>query len=182
MGCRHYQGVPRYDEKLEAVKPLPGKTTLSTLLIITLAAGCSGIKTYPNEGLKNLTVRAKTSSASSLESIRTSVDVYGLDNSCNPVYEGTVQLDKPSVEIGIPPGRTSYLAFVFAGSSCLAGSKTMTTYETLFNPRKGRSYIIDASYEEDVYHVEIREVRKGKGKTSGRLIERKTLDSCKPGK
>jgi len=143
------------------------------LLGASLVAGCSGIKTYPDTLAKNLHVRTEASSSSAR--MRVALDIHQVYANCRTEYQGTVQLDQPSVSIGIPPERQSYLVFVFSGSSFLSGSSSIN-YATLLSPRAGHSYDARASYKDGIYHVEIRET--DPRRSAGREIERRSLDEC----
>ena len=143
------------------------------LLGASLVAGCSGMKTYPDTLAKNLHVKTEASSSSAR--MRVALDIHQVDASCRTEYQGTVQLDQPSMSIGIPPGRQSYLVFVFEGSSFLRGSSSIN-YGTLLSPRAGYSYDAQASYKDGIYHVEIREI--DPRRSASREIERRGLSDC----
>ena len=145
-------------------------------LAATLFSGCSGVKTYPNTLTKNIKVRTSTSSGSIFSSVGAAVDIYSVDSKCKTTYEGTVQLDKSSVDIGITVGKTSYLGFIFATSTFLAGSSSTITQGTLLTPMAGYKYDVTATYQDSIYNVEIREKRPKRSKK--RNIALKELDSC----
>ena len=143
------------------------------LIILGTLTACSGVKTYSNTLNKNLHVTTKTDS-----SVDAAIDIYRVKSDCSIKYSGTIQLDNSTVDIGIPAGRSSYLAFTFSSSSFLSGSST-TTYSTLLRPRTDQNkYDIDVSYIENIYNVVIRERRRGSNK--GREIETRDLSTCKP--
>lgn len=147
-----------------------------SLLAAGLLAGCSGIKTYPNTLAKNLHVRTETDSAF-FSKVRVDVDVYRVAADCKIEYEGTVKLNEPLIDIGIPSDRTSYLVFNFNSSSFLAGSRSSIDYDTLLKPRGGFDYNVKLSYKDDIYNVVIME--KNRSKSSSSEIERKDLNKCK---
>ena len=138
--------------------------------VAVLLAGCSGIKTYPNDLPKNLQVRTEASSGSAFSSLRVALHIHQVDSSCRTEYQGTVQLDAPSIDVGLPSARTSYLIFTFSGSSFLGGNSSSTRYDTLLQPRPGASYDARVRYKDGIYHVELRD--------AGREIERRTLADC----
>ena len=150
------------------------------LLTVSLLAGCFGIKTYPNAVDKNLYVRTATDSGSFFSRVRTAVDIHRVGTDCTTDYEGTVQLNKPSVAIGIPANRWSRLVFVFASSSFLANTRRTITYETLLQPRAGYDYAITVHYKDDIYNVSVWEAQPGT--SARREIEPKTLRACLQGK
>jgi hypothetical protein len=146
------------------------------LLGACVLAGCSGLKTYPDAGTKNLIVRTEASSGSMLGRTRVSVHIHEVSAGCRTQYLGTVQLDEPTVEIGIPVGRPSYLVFNFHSSSFLGSTSGSINYETLLNPRAGYIYEAGARYTDGIYHVVIREAG-ARGKPS-REIARRGLADC----
>src|SRR5215475_10703834 len=93
--------------------------------LIGFLAGCSGIKTYPNSLDKNLLVHTSTDSASIFSRVRASLSISRVDEQCRIQYEGTVDLDKSSIPVGIPVDRWTYLVFDFASSGLLANSSSM---------------------------------------------------------
>lgn len=141
-----------------------------------LLGGCSGIKTYPNDLPKNLQVRTEATSGSAFSSMRVALHIHQVDASCRTEYQGTVQLNEPSIGVGVPSGRMSYLVFTFSGSSFLGGSSSSTRYETLLQPRAGYTYDARARYKDGIYHVEIRE--SGPRQAAGREVERRSLADC----
>ena len=148
------------------------KSWVAGYLAIVLMAGCSGIKTYPNTLEKNLRVQTEMESGSLFSSIRAAVDIYRVGNNCQTQYEGTVQLNEPVVNIGIPQDRDAYLVFVFANSSFLGNTSGQISHGTMFTPRPGRRYDVKVRYMEDIYSVTLWD--------SGKEIARRDLNSCSP--
>ena len=146
------------------------------LLGAGLLAGCSGIKTYPDTSPKNLVVKTETRPGSIFSSTRVSVHIHEVDASCRATYLGTVQLSQSTVEIGVPPGRLSYLEFSFFNSSFLGSSSGTITWATLLRPRAGNTYDATARYTDGLYHVVIRE--SGARSSAGREIEPRGLSDC----
>lgn len=146
------------------------------LLGASLVAGCSGLKTYPDSGAKNLHVRTEAASGSAFSRMRVAVHIHQVDANCRTEYQGTVQLNEPSVQIGIPPDRLSFLVFSFSGSTFLGGSSSSISYETLLLPRAGYAYDAQASYKDNIYNVAIRE--SDPRRSAGREIVRRGLDEC----
>lgn len=143
-----------------------------------LAAGCAGVKTYPNALDKNLQIRSETVSGSALFRVKAALGVHRLDESCKLEFEGLVELDQPSVAVGIPTDRWSYLVFNFSGSSFLGGSSSSINRETMFRPRPGHRYDIAVSYKNDIYHVVIREIPPRGG--PGREMDFRDIRVCRP--
>jgi len=139
-----------------------------------LLAGCGGAIRYAEVAQKNLHIRTETSTGSAFSSVKAVLGVHAVDARCGLTYEGTVYLDRPLVEVGIPPGRLSYLVFEFASSGFLGGTRGSITHETLLRPRPGQDYDIRVSYRDDIYNVVIRELG-----SSGREIGRAGLAACR---
>jgi hypothetical protein len=146
------------------------------LLGAGLLAGCSGIKAYPDTSPRNLFVKTEARSGSAFGSVRVSVHIHQVDASCRTEYLGTVQLNEPAVEIGLPPDRPSYLVFNFYSSSFLGGSTGSINYETLLQPRAGYTYDATARYVDGIYLVEIRE-SSARG-SAGRELAQRGLGAC----
>jgi hypothetical protein len=108
--------------------------------------------------------------------VRAAVHIHRVDADCLTEYQGTVQLNEPTAEIGLPTERLSLMAFVFSSSSFLAGSSGSIRYETLLKPRAGYTYDVKVSYVDRMYYVAIREI--DPRKSSSREVERKSLKAC----
>jgi hypothetical protein len=147
------------------------------LLGAVLAAACGGAVRYADSGEKNLVIRTETSSGSAFSSVKAVLGVHAVDAQCKLAYEGYVELDRPLVQVGIPPGRLSYLVFEFASSSFLGGSRGSITQETLLRPRPGATYEVRVAYKNELYEVAIRETTQRGGRP--RDIELASLSACK---
>ena len=147
------------------------------LLPACFLAGCTGLKSYPGTPDNNLHVRTTTDSGSWFSNVRVAVDIHGVGPDCSTSYEGTVQLNQSTIDVGISPNRWTQLVFVFASSSFLAGRSGMINYDTMLKPRAGYHYQITVSYKNDLYHVAIRETQPN-GST-GLEIERQPLSTCR---
>lgn len=150
---------------------------LFSLLSVLLLAGCSGVKTYPDMASKNVHVRTKLVEERMFGSIRADLDIYSVDKKCEAQYLGTVELDKASVDFGIPPGQQTYLVFVFSSKGMLGSAKGSTTYATLLQPRAGFEYRAEVRYLDDIYNVDLIETQPGK--KSGRELEPRRLENCR---
>lgn len=154
-----------------------GWRMLGSMIAAGLLVGCSGTFTYPNTLAKNVHIETETESGSIFSSVRAAIGIYRVDEQCDIEYQGTVDLDVPSVAVGIPSGKQSYLVFDFASSSFLANSRRRITYETLIEPVAGRDYHVRVSYVDDIYNVRIRE--SAPGDSAGRELERRDLGACR---
>ena len=134
---------------------------LAALWTAAFLSGCSGMKLYQNTPDKNLHLHTAAESGSWFSSVRAAVDIHRLTADCRTAYEGTVQLNRPTVDVGVPPEWWSRLVFVFASSSFLANRSGSMTYETLLKPRSGYQYEIDVTYRDDMYNVVVRETQPG---------------------
>ena len=125
----------------------------AALACVVALAGCATGKPYPDDITpKNLSIRTATSS-----NARAVLGVHSVDAQCRAEYLGFVALDKPSVAVGIPAERWSYLVFEFTSSRYLGSSRSRISQETLLKPRAGYRYEIDVAYRDDIYNVVIRE-------------------------
>ena len=149
---------------------------LGCLWTATLLAGCFGVKTYQNTPDDNLHVRTATDSDSFFSSVRAAVDIHRVSTDCTTDYEGTVQLNRPTIDIGVPPNRWSRLVFVFDSSSFWANRSGTITYETLLKPRSGYHYQVVVTYMDDIYNVAVRETHPSS--SVSREIERRDLHAC----
>ena len=130
--------------------PRPHDKLVGALLTLSVAA-CGSAKHYADLPEKNLQVRIAATGA------RVVMGVHALDSKCAADYEGVVALDRPLVEVGLPPGRPSLLVFEFYSSSLLSGSSS-TKKEARLVPRPGYRYEARVSYKDALYDVELREV------------------------
>lgn len=154
------------------------KLYVAVLLMTSIAlAGCSGLKTYPDNLARNLEIHTRTDSGSLLSSLKASLDVYSISPDCSTGYEGTVTLDAPIVSVGVPVEQPSYLVFRFNSSSFLAGTSSVTSYDTVFTPVYGQRYEADVSYIDDIYNVAIS--AKDSATSVARVIETGDLAACR---
>jgi len=128
-----------------------------TLAAASLLAACSSLRDYPRVTPENVVVKSKLESGSMFSSMRGAVHVHEVDGTCHTNYVGTVKLDQPSVALGLPAERASYLVFVFAGSSFLGGSSSSTSAGTVLKPRAGYRYEFAVTYKDSIYNVVLRE-------------------------
>jgi hypothetical protein len=125
------------------------------VLAALLTAGCSGLKTYSNDAPKNVRVATQTDGA------RAALHVHEITGQCETRYEGTVSLDQPSIEVGVPDGRRTFVVVSFDTSSFLGGQRG-TSVGTVLTPRPGYRYELAVRYKQDMYDVALREIdRKG---------------------
>jgi len=149
---------------------------LASLWTAVFLAGCSGQKPYQNTPDNNLHVRTTADSGSWFSSVHAAVDIHRVTIDCRTEYEGTVQLSRPTIDVGIPPNRWSRLVFVFSSSSFLGNRSGFMTYETLLKPRSGYQYQVKVTYKDDMYNVVVRETQPDD--STNREIEHKDLRSC----
>lgn len=81
-------------------------------LFLFISTGCSGLKTYPNDLPKNLTIITKTDSRM-FKRVYPSLHIYDIDNACKLTYIGTIKLEDETTEVGLPKGQTNYFSFEF---------------------------------------------------------------------
>jgi len=106
--------------------------------------------------------------------VRAALHVHAVTGECATHYDGTLQLDRPTLDLGVPAGRPSYLVVSFDTSSFMAGSRS-TSVGTLVTPRPGYEYELAVRYKQDIYDVALREIdRKG----VSRDLARRPLTGC----
>jgi hypothetical protein len=150
---------------------------LLLLICLGMLSACSGIKIYPNDQPKNLVIKTETDSGLFFSSVKASLDIYDVTSACKLEYIGTVKLDRPTVEVGIEPGRSSYLSFRFTSSGFWSNSSNNISYETLIKPRRQYQYNSKVRYKNNIYNVKI--VEKRSGKSRGKELITRHLRQCK---
>lgn len=143
----------------------------SVVVLAALVAACSGLKTYPTGAGGNLAVRTQMDS-----SVRAVLHIHAVDSQCRTEYQGTVQLDRPSLMLEVPAGRPSYLVVTFDTSSFLGGSRS-TSVGTLVTPRAGSRYELAVRYRESLYDVALSESDSRGGQR--RALARHELEACR---
>jgi hypothetical protein len=119
--------------------------------VLALLAGCAGGQAYPDLPEKNLQVRTAASGVSVV------MGVHRLDEKCFARYEGTVTLDRPTIEVGLPAGRLSLLVFEFYSLGVFSGNRSLRR-EAKITPRPGYRYEALVTYKDSLYNVELREI------------------------
>jgi hypothetical protein len=151
------------------------RALLLSLACSALLAGCSSLKTYQGSGEKNMLVRVKNEGGGFFSSTRPDVHIFSVDAACQAQYLGTVELDQPKVEIGLPLGQTVLIEFVFSKST-FGGRAAATAVEVMATPRKGTRYEFDVAYLRNGYTATGVEFQPGQGK--GREMEYRRLRDC----
>jgi hypothetical protein len=144
--------------------------------LVVLSGGCSSLRPYPSVTPENVVVKSALESGSILSSMRGSVHIHELDASCHSSYVGTVKLDRPSVALGLPAERASYLVFAFDGSSFIGGTTSSTSSGTVLKPRPGYRYEFAVTYKDNIYNVVLRESDPRRG--ASREVPRQELRGC----
>jgi hypothetical protein len=134
-----------------------------------VAAGCSGLRTYPNDAPNNVHILTQTD-----RGVRAALHVHEVNGTCATRYEGTLALDRPALDVGVPAGRTSYLVVSFDTSSFMAGSRS-TSVGTVLTPRPGYEYQLAVRYQQDIYNIALLEIDRN-GVT--RDLARRALAGC----
>jgi hypothetical protein len=146
-----------------------------SLICCALLAGCSSLKPYQSSAEKNMLVRVKNEGGGFFSSTRPDVHIFSVDAACETRYLGTVDLDAPRIEIGLPVGQTVLIEFVFSKST-LGGNQAATAVELMATPRKGTRYEFDVSYLRNGYSATGMEFEPGQ--TKGREMEYRRLRDC----
>jgi len=137
------------------------------LLMLALAAGCSGLKTYPSGAGGNLAVRAQMDG-----DVRAALHLHRVDAQCRTEYLGTVKLDRPSLSLALPAGQATWLVVAFDTSSLFAGSRG-TSAGMLLTPRAASRYGLAVRYHDSIYDLALSE--------DGRALPRRDLSACRTG-
>lgn len=138
--------------------------------IVLLLNGCStSTGTYQQEGKKNLVVNVKADSSTYLE-------VYELDGPCNQKMKGEVKLHNGINKLALMNNKHYYLRINFKTVSLLSGSQNITLggYVT---PKSNYTYLMNVSYENDMYDVEIKKRNIHNHKATNIVV--KSLETCK---
>jgi len=150
------------------------------LALLVVVAGCAsdGIKDYESRGEKNLRIDARIE-PNSFGSVRGSfLHVFAVSPRCELGYLGTVTLDKPTMEVGLPTDKPLLLRAEFVARQRFSESSTHNTYAYFVQLRPGYDYAADIQQQERLYKFALMEKRRGGG--PGRAVERKGLEQCGP--
>ena len=154
-----------------------GRCVAAVLLGTVILSACSGLRPYPNNLETNVVIGTVSDSGSVFSKADVHVNIFSVTADCKTEYLGTVDLDRPSVEIGIPPDKLSYMAFVFSHSSFFGNSSSTVSHETLLEARAGHHYDIRIRYVDDIYNVAINEMQPRS--TDVRKIAVRDIRACK---
>lgn len=148
------------------------------LLVLSVCA-CSGLKTYPNTLETNARIHVRADGGTLLSRIGIELDLYAVDAGCGSKYLGTLELDEPTIELGLPLDQKVRLAYVFSRDAILGTSGT-TVIEMMVTPRRGERYEFDVAYLKEGYTATGRLFPAGE--TQGKGIEHSRLRDCTPAK
>lgn len=137
-------------------------------LLVVLAAGCSGLRTYPTDAGGNLAVRSRLDSG-----VKGALHIHRVERNCETRYVGTVQIDRPSLALALPADQRTYLVVTFDTSSFLGGSRS-TSAGLLLTPRPGSRYDLAVRYHDSIYDVALSE-SDARGR---RALKREDLGAC----
>lgn len=129
-------------------------------LLCVLLAGCSGLKPYRSDVEKNLFITTDTEKGW-FSGVDAALDIYAMQNGCDTDYQGTVNLDRSRVEVGVPAGVPAYLVFRFRSSVFLSNTQTSMGYDVALYPEYGQVYDVSVSYHGDIYNVDVAERPRG---------------------
>lgn len=133
-------------------------TSVLLFLSVLLFQGCSALKPYPEQKVKNISILTKVDSGSFFSSVDTQVDIYTISSDCKQSYEGTLALDKGTVSSGIKVNKKNKLSFIFSNSSFLGNSNSSTSFPVYLNARKNHHYEFIVSYKDNIYNVILYEI------------------------
>ena len=140
------------------------------ITIILLLNGCApSTGAYKQQGKKNLVINVTADSSTYLE-------VYELAGACNQYLRGKVKLHNGTNKFALINNKQYYLRINFTTVSLLSGSQNITlgAYVT---PKSNYIYLMEATYENDMYDVEISKKNLQSNKLKN--ISIKPLEKCK---
>ena len=147
---------------------------LPAVLALWLAGCASGPRAYDNTLPKNLLVRTKVDGGAVKAAV--AFDIHRVSADCSTDFDGRINLENGTMQVGLPAGSPLYLDFVFVTGGGFTSSVGAVRHGTLLTARAGHDYRAEVSYARGIYSVEIREVRKG---ADSRVVERVPLNACK---
>jgi|KBSMisStandDraft_5_1062788.scaffolds.fasta_scaffold03199_2 hypothetical protein len=121
------------------------------IALLLVLAGCGSTQPYPDLRDKNLQVRTTAQGSAVV------MGVHRLDEKCFAHHEGVVTLDRPVIDVGLPPGRLSLLVFDFYSTSLFSGSRSLKR-EAKITPRAGYRYEAIVIYKDSLYSVDLFEI------------------------
>lgn len=105
--------------------------------------------------------------------------LYEVGPRCQQNYLGTVTLDKPTIDIGLPKDKLLLLTAEFAAVGRFSQSSTRNVYSYLLQPRPGYDYAAVIQQQERLYKFTLTERRHGSN--TSHVVERKGLEQhCAP--
>ena len=120
-------------------------------LLAAAVAGCGGAQQYTDLPDKNLRVLTSAQGTSVV------MGIHHLDEKCFAHYEGVVQLDRQTVNVGLPTMRRSLLVFEFYSTSFFTGTRSLKR-EAKITPRAGYRYEAQVVYKDSLYGIDLFEV------------------------
>ena len=152
---------------INMIRKLLFYTLTSILLLLNGCSSSAGV--YQQQGKKNLVVNVKADSSTYLE-------VYELDGVCDKRLKGEVKLHNGINKFALINNKQYYLRINFTTLSLLSGSQNITL-GAYVRPKSNYMYIMDVSYENDMYDVEISKKNLRNHKVTNMTL--KPLETCK---
>ncbi len=150
-----------------------------TVAALILLGGCSGISAYRSAPDHNLTVHTQAHTAAFFTRVSTALDIYSVDADCKLRYQGTLQLNRSTVALGVPVRQRSLLVFRFDRAAYLAGTSAEITDATLLTPKFRERYTADVRYAHGIYDVHLFARRWG-NRAPGWRLPFLPLKDCRP--
>ena len=147
------------------------KNLIVTLLCLGLLACGSNIKPYSSNAGKNMVVNTKTD-----PDVSAAIDIFHVDEKCQLSYQGTVDLEASRTKLGLQNNRSHYLVVSFSSSSFWAGRSSSMSQEIAITPSGKFNYILDLSYLDNIYNVELKQKSLRSKKIS--VVESTQLKQC----
>lgn len=145
---------------------------IALLFICTaLQTGCSNVKPYNYNAQSNLFITSKID-----PDVKSAIDIYHVNNSCEPGYKGTVSLDRQKISLALENNQPHYLLISFSSSSFWTGRSSSMSRDMLLIPSANNHYLLNVSYIDDIYNVELKEKNLRSKKVT--TVETKHLNAC----
>lgn len=106
------------------------------------------------------------------------IDVYSVDEHCEGIYQGTVNINGKPAKIGIPFEEPTLLAFYFTRLSWLRGDTGVLNVDAFLTAKTGFQYEVVLNYVDNTYDVNLYRINlQTAEKSEMRVVD---LSACQP--
>jgi hypothetical protein len=121
---------------------------------IVLSSGCaSQLIPYKTTTPENFELSANTDS-----NVSAGVDIYSVNQSCELLYLGSIDVGESTRVIGISIDEPSYLVIRFSKSSFWSAHSSSMSQETFFQAEKDFRYEMNLSYVDAIYDIQLTKI------------------------